>query len=85
MSDETKTGQLLLFRPVMDMEIQPDRRHQWARRSTFRERQDEWRCIVCGELALRGVLTGNWEFLSPERGPGQWSKVSHECVKREWN
>lgn len=85
MSGEAKTGQLLLFRPVSEMELEPDRRHPWARRSTFRERRDEWRCNLCGELALRGVTTGTWEYLSPERGREQWAKVSHPCVPRVWN
>ena len=83
MSVEASTGQLLLL--FSALEIEPDRCHPWARRSMFPGRQDEWRCVDCGELAVRGVITGGWEFLSPERGPDQWAKASHDCVKRAWN
>lgn len=74
-------SQLLLFTPPAD--AKPDARHAWARRSTFPGRADEWRCIDCGELAIRSI-GGGWAFLSPDRGPNQWGTESHAFESRVW-
>ncbi len=80
-------SQLLLFparrNEAGEIEVLPDQRHNWMRRSFMPGRADEWRCNTCGELALRD-LDNTWGFLSPVKGAEKWPKVSHECVKREW-
>ncbi len=50
-------SQLLLFpsrrNEAGEIEVLPDLRHNWMRRSHMPGRADEWRCDTCGELALR--------------------------------
>jgi len=58
--------------------------------SFMRERRDEWRCEVCGELATRSVLDGTWEFFRPQlakkpKGAWHWATISHVCEPRAWN
>jgi hypothetical protein len=79
-------GQLSLVFPPID--VPPDSRHPWGRMSFMRERQDEWRCAICGELATRNILDGAWEFLRVQlakkpKGAWHWSNVSHDDAVRD--
>ena len=81
------SSQLLLFPACQnesgEIEVLPDLRHSWLRRSHMPGRADEWQCKRCGELALRD-LDRTWAYLSPVKGDAKWPKVSHECVQREF-
>ena len=85
------SGQLLLFTPRQASDGEPDTQHQWARRSFMPERQDEWRCDPCGELATRSVIDGvTWEFYRPRlvaegKGKGHFANASHLCEPRAWH